>query len=73
MKPKAQVKITRTSNRSMNGGIMLSFAIIFKTPFLLTSLTSPPSNGNVLAGDKRDFLIYVAHLSMEGVRDGDVL
>ncbi len=52
---------------------MLSFAVVFKTPFLLTSLTSPPSNRDVLAGDKRDFLIYVAHLSMEGVRDGDVL
>jgi len=36
MKPKAQAKITRTRIRSMNGGIMISFAIVLQKHFLLS-------------------------------------
>jgi len=36
MKPKAQAKITRTRTRSMNGGIMISFAVLFQKHFLLS-------------------------------------
>jgi hypothetical protein len=38
MKPKAQAKITRMRTRSMNGGIMISFAVVFQKHFLLSML-----------------------------------